>query len=73
MLGLATLFLIIALVAAALGLFGIAGAFLMIAFVAAALGFFSTAGAVAGIATIVFVVFLTLSVTSLFFGRRAPV
>jgi uncharacterized membrane protein YtjA (UPF0391 family) len=44
--------------------------FLIIALVAALLGFSSIAGAAAGIAKILFGVFLVLFVISLFFGRR---
>jgi uncharacterized membrane protein YtjA (UPF0391 family) len=44
--------------------------FLIIALVAAPLGFSSIAGAAAGIAKILFGVFLVLFVISLFFGRR---
>jgi uncharacterized membrane protein YtjA (UPF0391 family) len=45
--------------------------FLVIALVAALLGFSSIAGAAAGIAKLLFGVFLVLFVISLFFGRRA--
>jgi len=44
--------------------------FLIIALAAALLGFSSIAGAGAGIAKILFGVFLVLFVISLFFGRR---
>lgn len=44
--------------------------FLIIALVAALLGFSSIAGAAAGIAKILFGVFLVLFMISLFFGRR---
>jgi len=44
--------------------------FLIIALVAALLGFSTIAGAAAGIAKILFGVFLVLFVVSLFFGRR---
>jgi uncharacterized membrane protein YtjA (UPF0391 family) len=44
--------------------------FLIIALVAALLGFSSIAGTAAGIAKILFGVFLVLFVISLFFGRR---
>jgi uncharacterized membrane protein YtjA (UPF0391 family) len=44
--------------------------FLIIALFAALLGFSSIAGAAAGIAKILFGVFLVLFVISLFFGRR---
>jgi uncharacterized membrane protein YtjA (UPF0391 family) len=44
--------------------------FLIIALIAALLGFSSIAGAAAGIAKILFGVFLVLFVISLFFGRR---
>lgn len=44
--------------------------FLIIALVAALLGFSSVAGAAAGIAKILFGVFLVLFVISLFVGRR---
>ncbi len=44
--------------------------FLIIALVAAFLGFSSIAGAAAGIAKLLFGVFLVLFVISLFFGRR---
>jgi uncharacterized membrane protein YtjA (UPF0391 family) len=44
--------------------------FLIIALVAALLGFSSIAGTVAGIAKILFGVFLVSFVISLFFGRR---
>jgi uncharacterized membrane protein YtjA (UPF0391 family) len=44
--------------------------FLIIALVAAFLGFSSIAGAAAGIAKILFGVFLVLFLISLFFGRR---
>jgi uncharacterized membrane protein YtjA (UPF0391 family) len=44
--------------------------FLIIALVAALLGFSSIAGAAAGIAEILFGVFLVLFVISLFVGRR---
>jgi uncharacterized membrane protein YtjA (UPF0391 family) len=49
---------------------GLAIFLLLIALVAGALGFGVIAGAAAGIAKIVFVVFLVLFVLSLFFGRR---
>ncbi len=44
--------------------------FLIIALLAPLLGFSSIAGAAAGIAKILFGVFLVLFVISLFFGRR---
>jgi uncharacterized membrane protein YtjA (UPF0391 family) len=44
--------------------------FLIIALAAAFLGFSSIAGAAAGIAKILFGVFLVLFLVSLFFGRR---
>ncbi|HLO14616.1 MAG TPA: DUF1328 domain-containing protein [Anaerolineales bacterium] len=44
--------------------------FLIIALVAAVLGFSTIAGAAAGIAKILFGVFLVLFLISLFFGRR---
>lgn len=44
--------------------------FLIIALAAALLGFSSMAGTAAGIAKILFGVFLVLFVISLFFGRR---
>jgi uncharacterized membrane protein YtjA (UPF0391 family) len=44
--------------------------FLIIAVAAAVLGFSTIAGAAAGIAKILFGVFLVLFVISLFFGRR---
>lgn len=44
--------------------------FLIIALAAALLGFSSIAGTAAGIAKILFGVFLVLFVISLFFGRR---
>jgi uncharacterized membrane protein YtjA (UPF0391 family) len=44
--------------------------FLIIALVAALLGFSSIAGAAAGIAKILFGVFLVLFLVSLFLGRR---
>ncbi|GIV77642.1 DUF1328 domain-containing protein [Litorilinea aerophila] len=45
--------------------------FLIVALVAAALGFGGIAGAAAGIAKILFWVFVALFIISLFFGRRA--
>lgn len=44
--------------------------FLVVALVAAFLGFFSIAGAAAGIAKLLFGVFLVLFLISLFMGRR---
>jgi len=44
--------------------------FLIVALVAAVLGFSSIAGAAAGIAKLLFGVFLVLFLTSLFVGRR---
>lgn len=44
--------------------------FLVIALIAAFLGFTAIAGAAAGIAKILFGVFLVLFLASLFFGRR---
>lgn len=44
--------------------------FLIVALVAALLGFTSIAGAAAGIAKILFAVFLVLFLVSLLFGRR---
>jgi uncharacterized membrane protein YtjA (UPF0391 family) len=44
--------------------------FLVIALVAAFLGFSAVAGAAAGIAKLLFGVFLVLFLVSLFFGRR---
>jgi uncharacterized membrane protein YtjA (UPF0391 family) len=46
--------------------------FLVVALIAAALGWGGVAGTAAGIAKILFVVFLILFVVSLLFGRRAP-
>jgi uncharacterized membrane protein YtjA (UPF0391 family) len=45
--------------------------FLIIALVAAVLGFSGIAGAAAGIAKLLFGVFLVIFIVSLFFGRRA--
>ncbi len=44
--------------------------FLIVALVAAFLGFSAVAGAAAGIAKILFGIFLVLFLISLFFGRR---
>ncbi|WP_459557771.1 DUF1328 domain-containing protein [Lacunimicrobium album] len=47
--------------------------FLVIALIAAALGFGGIAGTSAGIAKILFFVFLIMFIVSLIFGRRATV
>jgi uncharacterized membrane protein YtjA (UPF0391 family) len=47
--------------------------FLVIALIAAALGFGGVAGTSAGIAKILFFVFLIMFIVSLIFGRRATV
>ena len=47
-------------------------AFLVIALIAAVLGFGGIAGTAAGIAKLIFGVFLVLFVFSLIFGRRVP-
>jgi uncharacterized membrane protein YtjA (UPF0391 family) len=52
---------------------GWAMTFLIVALVAAALGFGALAGTAAGIAKILFLVFLVLFVVSLIFGRVRPV
>ncbi|HVU25809.1 MAG TPA: DUF1328 family protein [Opitutus sp.] len=46
--------------------------FLIISLIAGALGFFGIAGAAAGIAKIIFGLFLVLFIISLLFGRRRP-
>jgi uncharacterized membrane protein YtjA (UPF0391 family) len=50
-----------------------AAVFLVIALIAALFGFGGIAASSAGIAKILFFVFLVLAVVSLLFGRRAPV
>jgi uncharacterized membrane protein YtjA (UPF0391 family) len=52
---------------------GWAATFLIIALLAAVFGFGGIAGASAGIAKILFFVFVVLFVISLIFGRRVPV
>ncbi|MEZ5405550.1 MAG: DUF1328 domain-containing protein [Verrucomicrobiia bacterium] len=52
---------------------GYAITFLIIAIIAGVLGFGVIAGTVAGIAKILFFIFLVLFIVSLFFGRRPPI
>ncbi|MBX7156866.1 MAG: DUF1328 domain-containing protein [Verrucomicrobiae bacterium] len=51
---------------------GYAITFLIIAIIAGVLGFGVIAGTAAGIAKILFFIFLVLFIISLFFGRRNP-